>query len=374
MLRKKSLSKIPIVDLVSNYKSIQDELDKAVLDVLSSGHYILGKNVEAFESELVDYVGCKYVISCANGTDALRLALMSLDIKDGDEVITPSFSFFAAAEAIVQVGATPVFVEVSEKDFNIDTTKIEQLITKETKAILPVHLYGCPCDIASVVGIAKRHGLYVVEDCAQALGAKYGTQHVGTFGDVAITSFFPTKNLGAFGDGGVIFTNNENLADKIKQLRHHGSSKRYEHNYIGFNSRLDEIQAAILRVKLKYLDKWNLNRQEAAKYYDELFKNLNEIIVPSLKPNCNHIFHQYTIRTKKRDLLYEKLRENDIETIIYYPIPIHLQKAMNYLKYTRNSLPTTEKLCNEILSIPIYPEITRDIQKDVVDNIKNILA
>ena len=365
---------IQIVNLKAHYNSIKEEVDKAVLEVLSSGHYIMGKNVSSFEEELAQYLNCKHVITCANGTDAISLALMALDIKPQDEVITVSHSFFATSEAIALVGAVPKFIDIQESDFNIDPEKIESQITKKTKAIIPVHLYGQPCEIEKVVNIGKKHGLYVIEDCAQALGAKYNGKSVGTFGDIGTLSFFPTKNLGAFGDAGAIVTNNDEIANKLKQLRVHGSSKRYVHDHIGLNSRLDEIQAAILRVKLKYLDKWNNQRQNAAKYYDNLLKGFKEIALPQTKTNANHIFHQYTIRTKNRDLLYEKLREEGIETIIYYPIPIHLQKALSYLNNKEGSLPITEKICNEILSLPMYPEITQDIQEKVVDKIKTSLT
>lgn len=370
----RNVKKTSIVDLAANYKTIQSEIERVVLEVLSSGHYISGKNVEAFENELAEYLGCKYVVSCANGTDAITLSLMSLGIKPGDEVITVSHSFFATSEAIALVGATPVFVDINESDFNIDPTKIESLINEKTKAIIPVHLYGQPCEIETVIDIAKQYKLHVVEDCAQAVGAKYKQKSVGTFGNVGTLSFFPTKNLGAYGDGGAIFTNDENIAKKIKQLRFHGSSKRYVHDCVGMNSRLDEIQAAILRVKLKYLDEWNQKRQNAARYYDSILKNIDGITLPYVKPNCSHIFHQYTIRTQYRDLLHEKLQEQGIEALIYYQIPIHMQKAFDYLKQQKGSLAMTEKLCGEILSLPIYPEISRDVQDYIAENIKNILS
>ncbi|MBI2995386.1 MAG: DegT/DnrJ/EryC1/StrS family aminotransferase [Candidatus Melainabacteria bacterium] len=364
--------KIPIVNLTQQYALIQNEIKEAVLNVLSSGHYILGKNVEAFEKELAEYLDCKFVVSCANGTDAIYLALRALEIGHGDEVITVANSFFATSEAIALASAKPVFVDIKEDDYNINPQKIEERITKKTKAILPVHLYGGPCEIASVVEIAKKYELYVIEDCAQAIGAKLNNKFVGTFGDIGTVSFFPTKNLGACGDGGAIFTNNEDVAKKIKQLRVHGSPKRYVHDYIGLNSRLDEIQAAILRIKLKYLDDWNLKRTQAAKHYDILFEDL-DIILPTVKPSCQHVFHQYTVRTKHRDLLYEKLNEHGIETLIYYLIPIHLQKAFSSLNYKKGDLPVTEKVCNEILSLPMYPEITKEIQGLVVEKIKQIL-
>ena len=370
MIKSSNLRKISIIDLVSHYKSIKDEINSVVLEVLSSGHYILGENVEAFEEELARYLGCKYVVACANGTDAITLALKSLGIEPNNEVITVSHSFFATSEAIALAGAKPVFADIHEKDFNINPQKIEQLITPRAKAIVPVHIYGQPCEIQSVIDIANKYNLYVIEDCAQAAGAKFNGKCVGTFGDVGTFSFFPTKNLGAFGDAGAICTNNENVADKFKQLRVHGSPKRHVHDYVGTNSRLDEIQAAILRVGLKYLDKWNFDRQKAAKNYDELLADVKEIQLPFVKPNVHHVFHQYTIKTEKRDLLLQKLKESGIEATIYYPVPIHLQKAFNYLNYRNESLPVTEKVCKEILSLPLYPEITPDIQEYIVDCIK----
>ena len=366
--------KIQIIDLTSSYQLIKDEIEKVVLDVLASGQYILGPNVALLEEELSKYLGAKHTVSCANGTDALALSLMALGIKSGDEVITVSHSFFATSEAIALARAKPIFVDIKEDDFNIDPSKIEKLITKNTKAIIPVHLYGQSCDILKIVDIARKHNLFIVEDCAQAVGAKLNGKTVGTFGDVGTISFFPTKNLGAFGDGGAIITNNEELANKIKQLRFHGSSKRYVHDYIGLNSRLDEIQAAILRVKLKYLDEWNLKRQKAAESYNKLFKGIKGVITPQTNPGCHHIFHQYTIRLKNRDLVYEKLKESGIEALIYYPVPIHLQKAFAYLNCKNDSLPVTEKICNEILSLPIYPEIKPEIQEYVVEQIRSILC
>lgn len=366
--------KIQIVDLASSFQLIKDEIEKAVLEVLSSGHYVLGPNVSLFEEELSKHLGVRHSISCANGTDALILSLMALGIKSGDEVITVSHSFFATSEAIALVGAKPIFADIKEEDFNIDPYKIEKLITKNTKAIIPVHLYGQSCEITEVMNIAKKHGLYVIEDCAQALGAKFKGKNIGTFGDMGTISFFPTKNLGAFGDGGAIVTNNEELAKKIKQLRFHGSLKRYVHEYIGLNSRLDEIQAAILRVKLKYLDEWNVKRQKAAEYYNKLFKDVEEITIPFVKPTAHHIFHQYTIRLQNRDLVHEKLQEAGIEALIYYPTPIHLQKAFSYLNCKEGFLPVTEKICSEILSLPMYPEIKQETQEYVAEQIKQSLV
>ena len=372
-MSSETLNKIPIVDLSLNYKLLKSEIEQAVCEVLESGRYVLGANVKALEEDLSKYLQISNSITCANGTDALILSLKALGIKEGDEVITPSHSFFATSEAIALVGARPVFADIWEADFNIDPSSIEKLITKKTKAIIPVHLYGQPCDIQSIVEIARKYKLYVVEDCAQAIGAKYNGKSVGTFGDIGTFSFFPTKNLGAFGDAGALVTNNVEIAERLKYLRTHGSIKRYHHKYIGLNSRLDEIQAAILRIKFKHLEEWNQKRKKAAAYYDELFKDVKEVIVPSLKPGAEHTFHQYTIRIEQRDLLCEKLNNYGVEAIIYYPIPSHLQEAFNYLGYKKGSLPITERVCDEILSLPMYPEITRSIQEYVVDLIKQIL-
>lgn len=373
MTKLENKTKISIVDLGAHYRSIKTEIDKAVLDVLSSGHYVLGPQVKAFEDELAQYTGCKHAIACANGTDAITLSLLALGIKPGDEVITVSHSFFATSEAIALVGAKPVFVDINESDFNIDVSQIEKQITTKTKAIIPVHIYGQPCEIDRLMEVAKRHKLFVIEDCAQAIGAKYKGQTVGTFGDVGTLSFFPTKNLGAYGDGGAVLTNSDEIANKFKQLRVHGSSKRYVHDFIGLNSRLDEIQAAILRVELKCLDEWNHKRFKAAENYNQLFRNISDVTVPIIVPDRKHIFHQYTIRVKNRDLLCEKLKEKNIESIIYYPIPIHKQKAFEYLNVSEIHLPVTNSICNEILSLPIYPEITNEIQEIVVQSIADIL-
>ncbi len=365
--------KIQIVDLASLHQLIKDEIEKEVHNVLKSGHYIMGPNVLLFEKELSEYLKIKNVISCANGTDALVLSLMALGIKPGDEVITVAHSFFATAEAIALVGAKPVFVDINEEDFNIDASKIEKLITKNTKAIIPVHLYGQPCDIVRVVEIAKKHNLYVIEDCAQAIGASVKGKYVGTFGDIGTISFFPTKNLGAYGDGGAIITNNDEIANKLKKLRVHGSSERYIHECIGLNSRLDEIQAVILKIKLKYLDQWNNKRQKVADSYNKLFNNIKEVLIPKVQTDCKHIFHQYTIRLKNRDLIYKRLKEAEIEALIYYPVPIHLQKAFSHLGYKKGDLPVTEKICTEILSLPMHPEIRQDDQEYIVKNVLSFL-
>lgn len=356
---------IQMIDMKESYSSIQEEVEAAVLNSLRSGKYILGPNVTSFEQELAKYLDCKHVISCANGTDALIISLLALGIKPGDEVITVSFSFFATAEAIALVGAKPVFVDVNEDDFNIDVSKIEEKITDKTKAIIPVHLYGQPCEIDKVTEIAKKHNLYVVEDAAQAIGAKYKNKCVGTFGEFGTTSFYPTKNLGAFGDGGALFTNNDDLAEKAKMIRVHGSKERYIHEVIGFNSRLDDIQAAILRVKLKYLSKWNEERAAVAKRYNELLSSNSNVITPICKPDRSHIYHQYTIVVENRDEVYQKLREKGVGSIIYYPIPIHKQKSLN----DNSDLPVTDLLSGKILSLPMYPELKEEDQKYICDSL-----
>ena len=369
---KTEQQKISIIDLTAHYNSIKSEIDVAIAEVLKSGHYVMGPNVQSLEKELANYLSVQNVISCANGTDALVLALKALDIGSDDEVITVSHSFFATSEAIALVGAKPVFIDIQEEDFNIDTKQIEKAITKKTKAIIPVHLYGQPCEIEKVVEIGKKYNLKVIEDCAQAIGAKYNGRYVGTFGDIGTVSFFPTKNLGAFGDAGAIITNNDEIAKKLRALRVHGSSQRYVHDLIGLNSRLDEIQAAILRVELKYLDEWNKKRLRAANYYTEKLKEIRGVVLPNIKSNVSHVFHQYTIKIPKRDLICEKLRESNIETIIYYPIPIHMQKAFSYLSCGEGFLPVTEKICKQILSIPIYPEITKETQDHVINSLQEL--
>lgn len=364
---------IPILDLTQQYQELKSNIDKAVLDVLSSGSYILGRNVTSFEQEIAQYCGTKRAVGVANGTDALHLALRALDIGPGDEVITVAFTFVATTEAIGIVGATPVFVDINPKTFNLDHNQLISKITPKTKAILPVHLYGQPADMSPIMEIAKKYNLYVVEDCAQAIGAVYNGQKVGSFGDIGCFSFFPTKNLGAFGDGGMITTNSNYLADRIIGLRNHGGKVRYYHDEIGLNSRLDEIQAAILRVKLPHLDKWNQRRREIAHRYNELLKDVQEIETPYELENTSCVYHQYTIKTPVRDQMNEALKENGIMTMIYYPVPLHLQEVHKHLGIREGALPVTEKLTQKVLSLPIFPEISDLQQKQVAEAIKSNL-
>ena len=354
---------IPIFDSKRQYEKIGSEIEKAVLDVLRSGAYILGPNVKALEKELAEYIGCNYTVALNSGTDALHLALRALDIGAGDEVITTAFTFVATAEAIGIVGAKPVFVDINPHTFNIDPAKIEAAITPKTKAIIPVHLYGQPCDMDAIMDIAKRHNLYVVEDCCQAIGALYNGKMVGTFGDIGCYSFYPTKNLGTMGDGGLITVNSENLKNRIIALRNHGGAVRYHHDEIGVNSRLDEIQAAILRVKLNYIDEWNKMRRAHAETYNELFANSEDIITPMELDNTYCVYHQYTVKVPNRDEIFNMLHEAGIGAMLYYPIPLHLQKVHEGMGFFKGMLPNTEKNTECVISLPMFPELTLEEQQ-----------
>ncbi len=360
---------IPIIDSKRQYATIQNEAEKEVLEVMRSGQYILGKHNKAFEEEIAKYIGVNHAVCLNSGTDALHLALRALNIGKNDEVITVAFTFVATTEAIGIVGATPVFVDIDENTFNMDVNKIEEKITPKTKAILPVHLYGQPCDMDKIMAIAKKHNLYVIEDCCQAIGAEYKGKKVGTFGNIGCYSFYPTKNLGTMGDGGLAITNDENLKNRIIALRNHGGAIRYHHDEIGVNSRLDEIQAAILRVKLPYIDKWNKLRREHAAYYNELFKNAEGIETPKELDNTYCVYHQYTIKVQNRDEVHKLLQENGIGAMIYYPIPLHLQKVHKYLGFTEGYLPKTEKNTKLVLSLPMFAEITKEEQETVAKTV-----
>lgn len=366
-------NKIKFLDLTKQYRSIKRDIDSAIKRVLKTGQFIGGEEVEKFEKEIAKFCGTKHAISVNSGTDALFLSLKALEIGEGDEVITSSFTFIATAEVIVSCGAKPVFVDIRENDFNIDPSKIEKAITKRTKAIIPVHLFGQMAEMDEIIRIAKKYKLYVIEDAAQAMGAEYKGKKAGTMGDLGCFSFFPSKNLGAYGDGGMVITNNKKFAEKIRLLKNHGSSnkEKYLNLILGTNSRLDAIQAAILRVKLKkYLKKWNRRRQQIAKYYNENLRGVGDIITPKILPNRTHIFHQYTIRTKYRNKLQNFLKKQGIETMIYYPIPLHLQPAFRYLGYKEGDFPKAENISKEVLSLPIYPELPKKEQDFIVKNIK----
>lgn len=364
---------VPFVDLKAQYKKIKKEVDPTVKRVLLSTHFILGEDVENFEKQFANFVGAKFAIGVASGLQALELGMRALRIGPGDEVITPVNSFIASSSAISFTGATPVLVDCEENSFNMDPDKIEEKITKRTKAIMPVHLYGRPADMDKILKIAKKYKLLIIEDACQAHGASLNNKKMGSIGDVAAFSFYPAKNLGAYGDGGAITTNNEKVADKIKQMRNYGQTQKYHHNYLAWNSRLDTIQAAILLVKLKHLNNWNKSRLKSARLYNQLLKGL-PIITPDIPQNSTHVFHLYVIKTSKRDDLAKYLNSKGISTGLHYPIPIHLQKAYINLGYKKGDFPVAEKLASEILSLPMYPELKESdieyIAKEVKDYFK----
>lgn len=354
---------IPAFDLTKQYTSIKKEIDKAVKSVLDKGDFILGEEVKRLEKEFSEYNSVKYGIAVSSGTSALQLALESLDIKKGDEVITVSNISAPTISAIHSANATPVLVDIDRETYNINPNLIEKKITKNTKAIIPVHLYGHPADMDAITKIAKKHNLKIIEDCAQSHGALYKTDKTGSMGHLACFSFYPTKNLGAYGDAGMILTNNKELAGKLIMLRNYGESKRYNNIIHGHNSRMDEIQAAILRVKLKHLDEWNKKRRNIARIYSS---NLKGVIPPVEKNYAYHVYHQYVIRTKHRNKLQQYLLKKEISTLIHYPKPIHKQPAYpNICK----KLPVTEKYSKEILSLPMFPELTEEEALEIVNNI-----
>jgi dTDP-4-amino-4,6-dideoxygalactose transaminase len=363
--------KIPLTDLKAQYLSLKDEINTAVTSVLSSGSYILGPNVQALEEEIAGYCGTEFAVSVANGTDALVLCLDAYGIGPGDEVITSPYSFFATAEAISRVGAVPVFVDIVEASYNIDDRKIESSITKRTKAIIPVHLFGQPASMDKIMELANRYNLIVIEDACQAIGASFRGRKTGALGHAACFSFFPTKNLSGYGDGGMITTNNEELAGRIRMLRAHGSSKKYYNSTIGYNSRLDEIQAAILRVKLRHLDSWNEARRAKAERYKNLLQGLG-FKLPEADSEAVHVYHLYVVRHHKRAEIIKGLENRQIGCGIYYPIPLHQQEAYK-LQYFAASLPVAEAASRETFAIPLFPEMTDEQQTFVAAELRKIL-
>ncbi len=369
--------KVPMLDLTEQYQNLKEGIDNAVIDVMSSAQFILGQNVKKLEADVAEYSNVKYGIGVANGSDALHISLLGCGVKPGDEVICPSFTFFATAGAIARAGAIPVFVDIDEKTFNIDPVKIEEAITEKTKAIIPVHLYGQMVDMEPISEIAKKHGLAVIEDAAQAIGAEYKGKKVGELGTTACYSFFPTKNLGAYGDGGMIVTNDDEIAEKMRVIRVHGSKPKYYHHILGYNSRLDELQAAILNVKFPHLNDWSKQRINNANTYNELINNsgLSEhVVTPYQEEHNYHIYHQYTIRVQERDELQNFLKEHGVSTMIYYPMPLHLQPVFKELGYKEGDLPITEKAAAEALSLPMFPELKREQQEYVVSKIKEFYS
>jgi len=361
---------IPFLDLKAQYKNIKPEIDVAIKRVVDSQHFVLGQELEAFENEFAKYLGVKYVVGVNSGTDGLILALLSLGIGKGGEVITPANSFIATTTAIVQVGARPVIVDCDPDTYQIDVKQTEKAITKKTKAILPVHLYGAPAEIDKLCEIAKRNKLFLIEDACQAHGATFNNKKLGTFGDLGVFSFYPGKNLGAYGDAGAIVTNNKSLYEKLLKLRNHGQVKKYYHDSFGINSRLDEIQAAVLRVKLKYLDKWNKERNKVADNYNKSLRNYKTQQIIKNGKSCYHLF---VLESGDRDKLQKYLADNGIHTLIHYPVPIHLQKAYEYLGYKKGNFPVAERIAKRIISLPIFPELANTEADFVIKKLLNFL-
>ncbi len=348
---------VPILDLKAQYTAVRNEITQAISEVCESQSFALGPAVAEFEEKIAEYCASEYAIGVSSGTDALLVSLMALEIKPGDEVITTPFTFFATAGCIARLGARPVFVDVEADSYNIDAGLIEEKITDKTRAIIPVHLFGQMAQMKVIMEIAQRHNLAVIEDAAQAIGASQDGIKCGNFGDCGCFSFYPTKNLGGFGDGGLVTTNAEDLAERIRILRDHGQNPRYFYKAIGGNFRLDSVQAAVLAVKLRYLDRWNEKRRQNAAIYDSFFAN-SPVRAPKIETNNVSIYHQYTVTVPERDQLQKFLAENQISSAIFYPKPLHLQDCFKELGYKRGDLPVAERLCSEVLSLPVYPELS----------------
>ena len=375
------MKEIQMVDLRSQYQKIKAEIDDSIAEVINSSSFINGAPVKQFQQELSDYLSCENVIGCGNGTDALQVALMSLDLKPGDEVITTNFTFVATVEVLCLLGLKPVLVDIEPDTFNIDPERIKESITERTKAIIPVHLFGQCANMHEIIKVADENDLYIIEDTAQALGSDYkfpegSVKKAGTIGTIGCTSFFPSKNLGAFGDGGAIFTDDYDLAAKIRSLVNHGQKVRYEYESIGVNSRLDTIQAAILRVKLKHLDEYKIARNHAADFYDNAFANIEELTIPFRTPYSSHVFHQYTLITNNidREGLKEHLASQGIPAMVYYPIPLHSQDAYTYLSYNDEQFPVTVDLCKRVLSLPMHTELDKEQLEFIITNVLNYIT
>ena len=360
---------IPLVDLRTQHLALKDEIDGAIDRVVGNSSFILGEEVASFEKEFARFCQAKYAIGTCSGTSALHLALIACGVRAGDEVITTPSTFIATAEAISYIGAKPVFVDIEPDIYTIDPSKIKAAITERTKAILPVHLYGQPASMEPILEIAGEHGLRVVEDAAQAHGAEYKGKRIGTLGDVACFSFYPGKNLGALGDGGAIVTNDDEIAETVRLLRNHGRKQKYIHLFIGYNYRLDAIQAAILRVKLKWLEDWNHKRRQYADIYRNMLQGF-ELTLPCKIDHCQPVYYVFVVRSKRRDALAQWLKERGIEAGIHYPVPLHLQPAYQHLGYQKGDFPIAEQLADEVLSIPMFPELTESQVEEVVEAIK----
>jgi dTDP-4-amino-4,6-dideoxygalactose transaminase len=375
------MNPIQMVDLKGQYARIQQEVDEAVLNVIRSSAFINGPEVGAFRQELENYLSVKHVIPCANGTDALQIAMMALNLKPGDEVITASFTYVATAEVIALLQLKPVLVDVHPDTFNIDPVAIEKAITPRTKAIVPVHLFGQCADMEAILKIASKHNLYVIEDTAQAIGATYTfsdgrTARAGTMGHIGATSFFPSKNLGCYGDGGALFTNDDKLAEQMRMIANHGQTVRYYHDVVGVNSRLDSIQAAILRIKLRHLDAYSAARNAAAAFYDDAFENEAKLKTPARAKNSTHVFHQYTLITDGVDRfgLQDFLSTKGIPAMVYYPVPLHMQKAYVDPRYKEGDFPVTEELCKRVISLPMHTELSQEQLDFIVSSVKEFVG
>ncbi len=361
---------IPMIDLKKQFSEIKGEIIETMTEILESTQYILGPKVLELEQKIARYHGVSEAIGVASGTDALHLAVEALGIGEGDEVITTPFTFFATAEAIFYTGATPVFADIEPDTMNIDPARIEEKITERTKAILPVHIFGHPADMERIGRIARKHNLLIIEDCAQSFGAEINGKKTGSFGDAGCFSFYPSKNLGAFGDGGMVLLQDRLKADDIRQLRNHGSKGSYKHEKVGFNSRLDEIQAGILLVKFKRIDEYNEKRRQRAALYNEFLSD--SITLPVERPGAKHVYHQYTLRSPKRDKIQKTLRDRDIASVVYYPVPLHLQEAVSFLGHKKGDFPVAEDAAEKVLSLPIYPELPEEAVKEIAALINNV--
>ena len=374
------MKKIQMVDLQSQYAKIKQDIDAGIQEVIDTAAFVKGKKVTEFQHHLEQYTGAKHVINVGNGTDALQIALMGLGLKPGDEVITPTFTFIATAEVVALLGLTPVVVDVDWNTMNMDIESVRRAITPRTKAIVPVHLFGQCADMEAIMELANEHHLYVVEDACQAIGAQYTfangeTKQAGTIGHIGCTSFFPSKNLGCYGDGGAIFTNDDELADRMTAIANHGCRVRYHHDEIGVNSRLDSIQAAVLDAKLPHLDEYIAARQKAAAYYDKVFANCEQLLIPGRQPHSTHVFHQYTLRVvgADRDKLREGLAERGIPAMIYYPVPLHQQKAYLDPRYKDGDFPVAERLAACVLSLPMHTELDEEQLEYITSNVLELI-
>jgi UDP-2-acetamido-2-deoxy-ribo-hexuluronate aminotransferase len=359
---------VPMVDLKTQFRQIKKEVFHVLTEILESSHYVLGDKVSELEKKIAAYHNIQEAIGVASGTDALHLAVEASGISAGEEIITTPFTFFATVEAILYNGALPVFVDIDPETLNIDTDQIEAQITKKTRAIMPVHLFGHPADMDKIMKLARKYRLKVIEDCAQSFGASLHGRMTGSFGDAGCFSFYPSKNLGGYGDGGMITLNNPRVAEIIRQLRNHGSKGSYRHKRVGFNSRLDEMQAGILLVKFKRIDAYNRKRRQNAALYNRLLSDT--IQCPVEKPGAVHVYHQYTIRSMKRDKIQQRLRKNGISSVVYYPVPLHLQEAIKFLGYEKGDFPVAEKAAREVLSLPMYPELEEATIRQIAKAIK----